>query len=246
MRITIGEMAKLCGVSIRTLHHYDRMGLLPPGAVDPETGYRRYGEPEIRRLQQILFWRELDFSLQEIREILSSPDYDAREALGRQRELLELKRQRLDRLLRLIDDNLKGEKTMAFEAFDSRELNEKKDAYAAEARGKWGKTAQWQAYEEREASMTAEKYESRDEGMRDIFRAFAAAVGADPAGAEAQALVKRWHDFIEDNFYPCPKKVLAGLGQMYTCDERFKENLDEYGAGTAQFMSDAIAVYCKE
>ena len=188
----------------------------------------------------------MDFSLQEIREILSSPDYDAREALERQRELLELKRQRLERLLRLIDDNLKGEKTMAFEAFDNRELNEKKDAYAAEAKEKWGKTAQWQAYEEREANMTAEKYESRDEGMRNIFRAFAAAVGADPAGAEAQALVKRWHDFIENNFYPCPKKVLFGLGQMYVCDERFKENLDGYGAGTAQFMCDAIAVYCKE
>ena len=245
MRITIGEMAKLCGVSIRTLHHYDREGLLPPGEVDPETGYRRYGEPEIRRLQQILFWRELDFSLQEIREILSSPDYDAKEALKRQRELLELKRQRLDRLLRLIDDNLKGEQTMAFEAFDNRELNEKKDAYAAEAKEKWGKTARWQAYEEREAGMTAEKYESRDEGMRDIFRAFAAARQGDPAGAEGQALVKRWHDFIEANYYPCPKTVLFGLGQMYVGDERFKENLDAYGEGTAQFMCNAITVYCK-
>lgn len=245
MRITIGEMAKLCGVSVRTLHHYDERGLLPPAEVSADSGYRWYGEPEIRRLQEILLLRELDFSLQEIREILSSPAYDRKEALKRQRELLRLKRQRLDRLLDLIDDNLKGEENMDFQAFDAKELNEKKEAYAEEAKEKWGKSAQWQAYEEREATMTVEKYEARDEGMRDIFRAFAAVTDRDPAGAEAQALVKRWHDFIENNFYPCPKKVLAGLGQMYICDERFRENLDEYGAGTAQLMSDAIAIYCE-
>jgi len=246
MRLTVGETAKLCGVSVRTLHHYDREGLLSPSEVDPDTGYRRYGEAEIRKLQQILFWRELDFSLREIREILSSPDYDRNEALRRQRVLLELKQQRTARLIRLIDDNLKGERTMAFDAFDSKELDEQKAAYAAEAKEKWSKTEQWQAYAEREASMTEEQYEQRDEGMRDIFRAFAAIRGCDPAGEEAQALVKRWHTFIEDNFYPCPKKVLAGLGQIYTGDERFRESLDEYGAGTAQLMGDAIAVYCEE
>lgn len=245
MRITIGEMAKLCSVSVRTLHHYDERGLLEPAEVSADTGYRWYGEPEIRRLQEILFLRELDFSLTEIREILSSPDYDRKEAMKRQRELLQLKRQRLDRLLELIDDNLKGERTMDFKAFDSTELNEKKDAYAAEAKEKYGKSAQWKAYEEREATMTEQKYRDRDEGMRDIFRAFAAIIGSDPAGAEAQALVKRWHDFIEDNFYPCPKPVLAGLGHIYTDDERFRENLDAYGAGTAQLMGDAIAIYCQ-
>ena len=92
--------------------------------------------------------------------------------------------------------------------------------------------------------MTAEKCADRDEGMREIFRAFAGIRESDPAAPEAQLLVKRWHNFIEVNFYPCPKKVLAGLGQMYVCDERFRENLDNYGAGTAQFMCDAIAVYC--
>ena len=124
--------------------------------------------------------------------------------------------------------------------------DEQKAACAAEAKEKWGKTEQWQAYAEREASMTEEKYEQRDEGMREIFRAFAAILGCDPAGEEAQALVRRWHKFIEDNFYPCPKQVLAGLGQIYTGDERFRESLDEYGAGTAQLMGDAIAVYCGE
>ncbi len=125
-------------------------------------------------------------------------------------------------------------------------MDEKQAAYAVEAKEKWGKSAQWQAYEQREASMTEEKYAARDEGMREIFRAFAAlGSDADPAGAEAQALVARWHTFIEDNFYPCPRRVLAGLGQLYTGDERFRESLDEYGAGTARLMSDAIAEYCK-
>ena len=118
--------------------------------------------------------------------------------------------------------------------------------YQAEAKEKWGKSARWEAYEQRETAMTEEKYAARDEGMRDIFRAFAALdEGTDPAGSEAQALVKRWHTFIEDNFYPCPKQVLAGLGQLYICDERSRENLDAFGAGTAQLMSDAIAAYCK-
>ena len=106
------------------------------------------------------------------------------------------------------------------------------------------KLAKWQAYEEREASMTAETYAARDEGMREIFRAFAALKDTDPAGEEAQAVVRRWHTFIEENFYPCPPAVLAGLGQLVTGDENFADDLNGYGPGTAAFMTAAIAVYC--
>ena len=107
------------------------------------------------------------------------------------------------------------------------------------------KLAKWQAYEEREAAMTEESYAARDEAMREVFRAFAAVRDADPASEEAQEAVRRWHMFIEENFYPCPRSVLAGLGQMFTGDAAFAETLESYGAGTSAFMTAAIAVYCR-
>ena len=107
------------------------------------------------------------------------------------------------------------------------------------------KLAKWQAYEEREAAMTEETYAARDEAMREVFRAFAALRDTDPAGEAAQDAVRRWHEFIEENFYPCPRSVLAGLGQMFTGDPAFAETLEGYGAGTSAFMTAAIAIYCR-
>ena len=115
--MTVGEMAALCGVSVRTLHYYDRIDLLQPEQVE-ENGYRRYGDASVRRLWQILFFRELGFPLREIGEILSSPDYDAQQALRRQRQLLLLERERLDKLLASLDSHLKGDKTMDFKSYN--------------------------------------------------------------------------------------------------------------------------------
>ena len=240
MRLSISEMAKLTGVSIRTLHHYDHIGLLcPETAVD--SGYRWYGAADVEKMQQILFYRELDFPLKEIRDILADPQYDEQEALRRQRRLLLLKRKRLDGLLELLDANLKGERTMEFQGFDASELEQARRQYADEAKARWGHTDAWKKSQEKNTDANAQA-----EGMNDIFRRAAALRQGDPASPEAQALVKEWQGFVSANYYQCTDEILAGLGEMYTADERFQKNLDRFGVGTAAFLSAAIKAYCQK
>ena len=239
MRLSVSQMAKLTGVSIRTLHYYDHIGLLCP-EIAADSGYRWYGAADVEKMQQILFYRELDFPLKDIREILADPRYDKQEALRRQRRLLLLKRVRLDGLLELLDANLKGERTMEFQGFDAKELEAARRQYADEAKARWGHTEAW-----RESQEKTDDPESQTAAMNDIFRRAAALREGDPAGAEAQALVKEWQDFISTHYYQCTKEILAGLGVMYTADERFQKNLDRFGEGTAAFLSKAIAAYCE-
>lgn len=151
--LTIHQMAERTGVTIRALRYYDKIGLLPPGAVSPAS-YRLYGPAELERLQQILFFRELEFPLAEIKAILASPAYDRTAALTAQRALLREKRDRLDGLLRLVEAALKGETTMemAFTAFDREGYEEKCRAYAREVKACWGDTAAWKENQERQQS----------------------------------------------------------------------------------------------
>ena len=132
MRKSISEMAKLSGVSVRTLHYYDEIGLLKPSEVVSDTGYRYYDELAMERLQQILFYRELDFPLKEIVKIMKSSEYNKEDALNKQRALLKLKRKRLDRLICLLDASLKGERNMSFKEFDMSEIEIAKEQYAKE------------------------------------------------------------------------------------------------------------------
>lgn len=245
MRYSISEMAKCSGVSVRTLHYYDRIGLLHPSEVTAGNGYRWYGQAELLRLQQILLYRELDFSLTEIGEILSAPNYDVRQALQRQRELLALQQKRLSRLMGLLDKQLKGAQNMEFSEFSTAELDAAKAAYRAEAREKWGHTTAWRQSEEKAQKRTKPEESALQSQMNDLLRQFAAARHTDPAGAEAQQLVKAWQAFLTAHYYDCTEEILAGLGQMYTADDRFRANLDQLGAGTAAFLSAAIAAFCQ-
>ncbi len=129
MKKSISEMAKISGVSVRTLHYYDEIDLLKPSEVISETGYRYYDEDSLATLQQILFYRELDFSLKEIMKMMKASDYNREEAFIRQRELLKLKRKRLDQLIGLLDANLEGENMMSFEEFDTTEIEEAKEKF---------------------------------------------------------------------------------------------------------------------
>ena len=242
MKLSIGRMAKLCGVSVRTLRYYDAMGLLCPETAD--SGYRSYGPEDVERMQRILFYRELEFSLRDIREILADPHYDQQEALLRQRTLLKLKRDRLNRLLDLLDANLKGEQTMEFQGFDKAEIEQTRREYTEEARGRWGGTEAWRESERRSASLTEEERSARLEEMNDIFRRVAAVRAGDPASAEAGMLVEEWKNFITAHDYQCTNEILASLGKMCAADERFRKNLERFGPGTAAFFSAAIAAYC--
>ena len=192
-------------------------------------------------MQEILFYRELDFSLKRIEEILSSPNYDKSKALNEQKKLLTLKKERLERLISAIDGAVKGENVMR--AFDNSEF----EKYKAEAREKWGNTDAYREQEEKTKSYSKEKWQNAADGLNSIFAEFAACknAGYEVSSGAAQAIAAKLQQYITDNYYTCTKDILAGLGQMYVLDERFKKNIDQNGEGTAQFASEAISIYCR-
>lgn len=243
---TVKEFAALTGVSIRTLHYYDEIRLLRPASVT-DSGYRLYGQQELERLQQILFLRELRFSLKEIAQILDDPTFDKRQALHQHRQLLLLQRQRLDELIRLADNTLKGGSQMNFDLLKHDPAREMQEEYANEVRQRWGNTEAYAESQRKTAGYQKSDWQNLLSGMESIFDRFAdlAREGADPASTEAQELVENWRDYISENMYTCTPEILHGLGQMYVCDERFTKNLDRHGEGCAQFMSRAIEIYCK-
>ena len=241
MKMQIKEFANFTGVSVRTLHYYDQIGLLKPAEVDEHSGYRFYDEQSLLRMQEILFYRELDFPLKSIKEILSSPGYDKEKALQEQKNLLILKKERLERLILAIDGATKGECVM--KAFDSSEFQR----YKEEAQRRWGHTEAYQEFEENMRNIPVEQLSSPAERINEILAEFAVCLehGAAPDSEEAQNLVKELQDHITENFYTCTREILSGLGQMYVADERFLNNIDKHAPGTAAFISNAIEIYCK-
>ena len=240
MKMRIKEFAEFTGVSVRTLHYYDEIGLLVPAFVDRDTGYRFYDEKSLLRMQEILFYRELDFSLKSIGKILSASNYDKNTALKQQKHLLILKKERLERLISAIDDAVKGENVM--KVFDNSEF----EKYKAEAREKWGETEAYQEYEKKTQNGAPDARQRVNEGLNAVFADFAACMksGEEADSAAALEVVQRLRDYITANYYTCSKQILAGLGQMYVADDRFRANIDQNGAGTAEFASAAILTYC--
>lgn len=238
----IREFADFTGVSVRTLHYYDEIGLLKPAQVDKFTGYRYYDEQSLLRMQEILFYRELDFSLKSIGEMLSSPDYDRQKALETQKKLLTLKKERLERLILAIDGAVKGENIMR--AFDNSEFEQ----YKTEAREKWGQTEAWREHAEKTRGYSGQKWSNLAEGMDHIMAEFARCMQSGEAAHadRAQQLVKTLQSHITENYYTCTDQILLGLGQMYVGDERFLANIDRHGEGTAKFICEAIGVYCRK
>lgn len=236
---TVGELAKMAGVSARTLRYYDQAGLLPPTAVT-DAGYRLYGDEAVSALAEILFFRELDFSIDEIHRVRSRPDYDAREALEKQRTLLTLQRERLDRLIALAGRALKGEVLMELNAFDMTEIEEAKAKYSDEARERWGDTDAYRQSAAKTASYGKADWARISAETKAVFDGFAKLVDTAPDSPEAKALVRRWQEVISSNFYECTDEILLGLASMYEADERFAKNIDKAGEGTARFMTAAI------
>lgn len=238
---TVKEVSRLTGVSVRTLHHYDAIGLLKPTRVT-EAGYRLYDEVALRRLQAILLFRQLQFPLKEIKEILDSPGFDPMEALEQQIHMLEFQRQHLDRLIshaRKIQKT--GVITMDFSAFDTTQM----DRYAAEAKAKWGKTEAYKEFEQKTAGQTEEQMQATGDGLMVIFARMGAIRQLSPASEEAQALVAELQNYITAHYYTCTKQILRGLGQMYIAGDSMTENIDRAGGeGTAAFAHQAIEIYC--
>ena len=240
--MTVNEVSKLTGVSIRTLQYYDKIGLLHP-AKYTEAGYRLYDDAALETLQQILLFRELEFPLKDIKKIISSPDFDRSTALEQQIELLMLKKEHIENLIDLAKGiKLLGVKKLKFDAFDTRKIDE----YAAQAKASWGKTSAYKEFEEKSKGRTKEEDQIIYQGMIDIFGEFGQIRNADPASGEAQNLVKKLQNYITEHMYTCTKEILNGLGKMYAGGGDFTKNIDSYGGkGTAEFTHQAIEIYCR-
>lgn len=241
--MTVHEVSKISGVSIRALHHYDNIGLLPATEVTG-AGYRLYDDAALERLQHILLFKELEFSLKEIRDILDSPDFDRDRALEQQIHLLELRKEHLQNLIDLAwGIKAIGVKDMGFEAFDTRKIDE----YAAEAKASWGKTDAYKEYEQKSAGRSKETQQRLNFEMMEIFAEFGRIKGTEPDGEEAAGLVKKLQGFITENFYTCTDEILQGLGKMYAGGGDFTANIDKAGGeGTAEFANKAIQAYCRK
>ena len=224
----VNEVSKLTGVSIRTLQYYDRIGLLHP-AKYTEAGYRLYDDTALETLQQILLFRELEFPLKDIKEIISSPDFDRRKALDQQIELLRLKKEHIENLIDLAREiKLSGVKKLTFDAFDTKKIEE----YAAQAKASWGTTPAYKEFEEKSKGRTKEEDKKIYQGMIDLFAQF--------------GRMKKLQDHITEHMYTCTKEILSGLGKMYAAGGEFTQNIDSYGGeGTAEFASRAIEIFCK-
>lgn len=240
---TVHQVSGMTGVSVRTLHHYDQLGLLKPSQVT-QAGYRLYDDAALVRLQSILIYREVGLPLREIKAIMDDPAYDPREALRRQITLLENQRQRLEGIIAFARDmEKKGEIRMDFQVFDKSE----QEQLQAEAKAKWGQTDAWQAWEQQGAKHSHQQKTQDGNRLMMKLAAIGAMRGQAADSREVQQEIAALQQLISDCFYPCSKEVLRGLGQMYVTDERFTRNIDKAGGeGTAQFVHDAIEVYSKE
>lgn len=241
--MSVHEVAKLTGITARTLHYYDEIGILKPTRLT-EAGYRMYDDTALSRLQSILLFRELEFPLKEIKAILDSPNFDASEAISQQIELLELKCKHIAELITFAREiQNKGVTTMNFEVFGKSEI----EKYEAEIKAKWGNTKEYQDYRQKDIARNGGSYSKIANELLKIFSELGKLKHLTPNADEVQNGIAAIQNFITDNYYECTNKVLSGLGEMYVGDERFRNNIDNAGGdGTADFVKQAIVVYCSK
>ena len=239
--MTVNEVSKLTGVSIRALQYYDTIGLLKPSDYT-ESGYRLYDDTALERLQQILLFKELEFPLKEIKQIIDAPNFDRAKALEQQIELLTMKKEHLENLIHFaLGIKWLGVKKMDFTVFDTRKLDE----YAERAKQQWGQSEQYKEFEEKSKDWTKEDELHMANDFMKVFEEFGAMKHLDPAAEQVQAQVKKLQDYITEHFYKCTNEILLSLGKMYSGGGEFTENIDKAGGeGTAEFTAKAIEIFC--
>ena len=238
---TVKEVSRITGVSVRTLHYYDAIGLLKPTKVT-EAGYRMYDDTALSRLQNILLFRELQFPLKEIKVILDGPSFSQEEAIAQQIKLLELQYKHIGELISFAREiQTKGVRTMNFEVFNTNEIEQ----YKEEVKAKWGHSKAYREYEQRASSQSEHNYDKFADEIMSLFTKLGALKQFPPTDKAVQEKVAVLQSYINENFYTCNNEILKELGEMYVCDERFKKNIDHFGGeGTAEFVRQAISVYC--
>jgi DNA-binding transcriptional MerR regulator len=241
--LTIKALSKLAGITPRTLHYYDQIGLLKPSAVG-ENGYRYYDDAAPLHLQQIMLYRELEKSLESIRKIMGRSDFDAITALENHEAALLQRMARLERLMILVEDTiqyLKGNKTMSkaqlFEVFNEEQQAE----YEQEAMQMYDPAIVKESNRKWKNYSVVEKQRIGEEGNA-AYQAILDAMPKGPASPEAQAGVERWRKHMDYFWTPNPEQLM-GLAEMYSADPRFKANFDKIDPRLAEFMLEAVNVY---
>ena len=238
--MTVNEVSKLTGVSIRTLQYYDTIGLLKPIEYT-ESGYRLYDDTSLERLQQILLFKELEFPLKEIKKIIDAPNFDRNKALEQQIELLTMKKEHLENLISFAR-GIKGigVKYMDFKVFDTRKMDE----YSKRAKEQWGQISEYKEFEEKTKNWTKDDEATVANEFMQLFVEFGQMKEMDPEDEQVQLQVRKLQDYITDHFYTCSDKILCGLGRMYAGGGELTEIIDDVGGvGTAEFASKAIDIF---
>ncbi|MFI6644455.1 MerR family transcriptional regulator [Streptomyces sp. NPDC050504] len=244
MGYSVGQVAEFAGITVRTLHHYDEIGLLTPGGRSP-AGHRRYSDADLDRLQQVLFYRELGFPLEEVQALLDDPDTDPREHLRRQHALLTGRIETLKKMAEAVETAMEARKMginltpeEKFEVFGEHDPEQ----YAEEVEERWGGTAAYRESQRRAASYTKEDWRRIKDENDDWGRRLAAymGTGAGPESEGAMDLAEEHRQQICRFHYDCSYEIHRGLAEMFVADERFTASLDAYGPGFAAYLRSAI------
>jgi DNA-binding transcriptional MerR regulator len=242
--MNVGEVAALAGVTVRTLHHYDRIGLLSPSG-RTTAGYRQYAPADLDRLHQVLLYRELGFPLEEVATLLDDPSADPEAHLRRQHRLLRDRLERTSAMVAAVEKEMEA-RSMGisltpeerFELFGDGFSEE----YEAEAEQRWGDTEAWAQSQRRTSAYTKEDWVRIKEEGAEVERRFAEALrsGVPADSPEAMDVAEEHRQQIQRNFYDCPPAMHAGLGRMYVEDERFTAHYEQIAPGLAQYVSTAV------
>ncbi len=239
--MTVKEVSRLTGVTVRALQYYDKIGLLSPAGYT-DSGYRLYDDTALEKLGQILLLRELEFPLKDIKKILSNPDYDKGKAVEDQIRLLTMRKQRIEKLIEFAREiNTTGVNNMNFKVFDS----DKIDRYSKEAKEKWGGSDAYKEFEVRHKNKSPRQVKQEGSDIMAICASFGLLKELDVNDEKVTAQVKKLQDFITENYYTCTDEILRGLGQLYGAGSEFTENINAAGGrGAAEYASKAIRAYC--
>ncbi|AUZ28151.1 MerR family transcriptional regulator [Bacillus subtilis] len=249
MKYQVKQVSEMAGVSIRTLHHYDDIQLLKPSAIT-DAGYRLYSDADLERLQQILFFKEIGFRLDEVKEMLDHPNFDRKAALQSQKDMLMKKKQRMEEMIQTIDRTLQsiegGElmnKRDLFAGLSMKDIEEHQKAYADEVRKLYGREIAEET-EKRASVYSSDDWRAIMTEFDSIYRRIAARIEHGPGDVEVQAAVGAFRDHICQYHYDCTLDIFRGLGEVYITDERFTDSINQYGEGLAAFLREAIIIYC--
>jgi len=244
----IKQVAKIAGISIRTLQYYDRIGLLRPLSRGIN-GYREYSEINLKRLQRILFLKEIGFDLKDIKGMLDIPKARQKDQFIQQRNILLLKQERMNKIINTIDNvilNFNKEKPMGekdFQAFDLKEVEAHQEKYQTEVEQAYGNSSAYKESTKRYSQYSKQEKEQIFKNGSRIFLEISALMNEKPENSKVQSLIQEWRDHISNSFYECNLEIFKGLGQLYVADERFKKNIDKIRPGLAEYLSKAIEIY---